>query len=514
MIGILEKNTAIFYNTFIGGISPVTNTTALLATKLGISVGNISNFTIVGADVKCKIIGSYFIPASAFQGNTAITYYNDAGGLVTELRAYSFYGATAFKWFVFNNVTSVLIDALQNTLLTTIYLPSLTSCANAAFRSINLFKQKIFIPNCATLGSNVNVNEDVFFGVALNSKIYAKPSLATINLGGVEADLAFATTNLSTVKYVSSTAIPNAITDLAAGTIYDTAIQLNFTAPTGSTNAIEHYEVYVNGVYYSDIKRGGWVSKLTINTAYSFTVYARDIYYNQSLVSNSVSASTTNTSVVSLNEKTIAAYHLLTDSLDSKGTNDAYNGSSLTFSSGAVFTSVANSYIELNHDNDLSFVNGSTEKAFSISGWAKWTANFHIISKGRNDYNTAEEWVMMTNAGNLYFRLTDKATNGVYLRFSITNPFTTTYKHFAITYDGSKTIAGLKLYINGTLQTVTNASAGTYTGMKKGVLPVVLGSTSGSKSLNFAGALKEVHFFNAELTSGDVTTLQTTNFPF
>ena len=70
------------YNTYIGGVSSSIGTASALATKLGISVGTISNFVVEGADIKCKITGSYSIQGGAFLNNSFyfddITLYNNA----------------------------------------------------------------------------------------------------------------------------------------------------------------------------------------------------------------------------------------------------------------------------------------------------------------------------------------------------------------------------------------------------------------------------------------------------
>lgn len=79
------------YNTFIGGVAATIGTAALLATKLGISAGRISNFQIVGADIRCKISGgTYVMPASTWMDNNSITYFDDKGGLVAGLNDQTF----------------------------------------------------------------------------------------------------------------------------------------------------------------------------------------------------------------------------------------------------------------------------------------------------------------------------------------------------------------------------------------------------------------------------------------
>ena len=71
--------------------------------------------------------------------------------------------------------------------------------------------------------------------------------MQTINSGGVEGDLAlFDSLGTNSVVYVTNFTPPNPVINLSAGTIYNTAVQLNFTPPT-SVNGVDFYEVYLNG---------------------------------------------------------------------------------------------------------------------------------------------------------------------------------------------------------------------------------------------------------------------------
>jgi len=134
----------------------------------------------------------------------------------------------------------------------------------------------------------------VFSGITTGSIIYCNPALATNNAGAPDGDLAYAISQGATVRYVANYTASSPVTTLSSGTIYNTAIQLNFTPPS-STNAIDYYEVYVNGVYNKTILGSGeYVTGLSINTSYNLTIYVRDIFYNLSLVSNVVTQSTSN----------------------------------------------------------------------------------------------------------------------------------------------------------------------------------------------------------------------------
>lgn len=260
-------------NTEIGGVASTISTPALLATKLGIDVSRITNFSIVGSDIKCKITGSYGIPASAFLSNVNISYYEDVGGLVNYIGNESF-KSNSLKW---------------------LFLPAVVSTGTDCFADGSGNQRDfVYIPLCTDLGGTSGDNNCFIYGLQ-TKKIYCHPSLATNNGGAPDGDIAYAISQGATVRYVTNFTAPNPVTTLAAGTIYNTAIQLNFTAPS-STNAIEYYELYKDGVFVKNITvSGGYLTGLTPSTSYNFTLIAVDIFLNKSVVSNSMSVSTTNT---------------------------------------------------------------------------------------------------------------------------------------------------------------------------------------------------------------------------
>jgi hypothetical protein len=287
------------YNTYIGGISASVSSASLLATKLGISVGAISNFTIVGSDIKCKITGSYVMPNDSFVWNVLpSTYYTDSYYLVTAIGDRAFYNTSAFENTIadFRNATSIGDQAFASTKGNAYLLKNAVNILQKAF--YNCFYSNIFyIPNCIDLGGSALYNE-VFQSIKFGAKIYAHPSLATNNSGGVDGDLSYAVTQGAIVRYVTNYTVPSTVTDLSIGTVYSTAIQLNFTPPS-SINAIDYYECCANGVLKNIISAsGGFITGLTASTSYDITVISVDVFYNKSVVSNSVTQSTNATSAM------------------------------------------------------------------------------------------------------------------------------------------------------------------------------------------------------------------------
>ncbi len=291
-----KSASAITYNTEIGGVSATISTPALLATKLGIDVSRISNFTIIGSDIKCKITGSYAIPPGAFQFNTnPCTYFRDTDSLVSDINDSAFYAMdivdTIIRIYEFKNATSVNYSSNQGAFRRSnaefIHLDNCINVSQYAF-SYNPYLKRVYIPRATTLG-NTSENNFVFDNIPSTAIIFCHPSLATNNSGAPDGDLAYAISQGATVRYVTNFTAPNPVTDLS-GTQNVRDMQLNFTPPTGSTNAIDYYEVYVNGIFEKNITASGqFISPLIKNddvSVFDIKLIAVDIFYNKSIESN------------------------------------------------------------------------------------------------------------------------------------------------------------------------------------------------------------------------------------
>jgi len=277
-------------NTFIGGIASVINTPDLLAAKLenhpstGVFLaGNIKNFKIVGNNIECSIKVDYTIKSSSFSAASGVfpntlTHYYDNENYCKRINNYAFWKQTNFKYFKFNGVLSIYEYCFANTFVENIELPSATYINAQAFIDATKAK-RYYLPSVTNLGGSVLYNQVFFNSVYAGMKIYINPSMATVNAGSPDGDL---TDTPTYVSYIQNTTKPNPIANLSIGTVTATTIQLNFTAPTGSANAIDFYEVWINGFYQSKIINGGTVTELTANTLYNIEVKPVDIFYNKS----------------------------------------------------------------------------------------------------------------------------------------------------------------------------------------------------------------------------------------
>lgn len=385
-------------NTFIGGVGGTINTPALLAGKLGVSESQISNFSVIGSDVQCRITGSYGSLGTWFSGdnsnnnNAGITYFLDSNSLVTSLKSFAFYAGQQqmlIKIIKFDNCATIGASCFsgetQLSYIEDIILPNCTSSTgNSHFHTLPFLKI-VYIPRMTNLGTSSGDN-NVFFGIPSGVNIYAHPSLSTNNGGSPDGDLAYAISRGCTVAYVTNFTIPNPVTDLSAGTIYNTLIQLNFTPPS-STNTIDYYECYANGVFKNKIAGSGkYISGLSASTNYEIQIVAVDVFYNKSIVSNVLNISTNTTSAVPTTGL-VSYYKLESNSNDSYGSNNGTD-TSVSYVSGKV--------------NNAGSYNGSTSKTVignpaslqlstgSISCWIKTTSPgtaYRSIFGKTNAYN-------------------------------------------------------------------------------------------------------------------------------
>lgn len=476
----------ITYNTYIGGISSSVSSATLLASKLGISVGAISNFAIVGSDIKCKITGSYEMPLNCWYNNSTITYFKDNDGLVSKLNGASFSTNANLELLEFPNCTAAIGGGGGSWL----------------FYSSPKIKI-IYIPRCSNLGGTAG-NDSLTAGVATGCKFYLPISLQTNNGGSPDGDIAGLG---SDVVYVSNFTAPNAITDLSAGTIYNSAIQLNFIPPS-STNAIDYYELYQNGVFLKNITAAGqYITGLTASTSYTFTVVAVDIFYNKSVVSNSLVVSTNNVEWLLVN--LVGNYHLESNSNDSSGLGNNGTDTSITYSAGkinnaAVFNG-STSKIQIAYNSSLDM---SPNVPFSVSMWIKWSSvtdtEMICCSNG-----SSRVWEFEKTGGTLRFRINNGTSTSI--RMEKTYSFTPTagaYYMVTATYSGNASPSGMSLYLNGSSVGTGASIGGTYSAMGSNTNPLVIGTFPGYSPFTLNGQIDELCIWkNRVLTQTDIDLL-------
>jgi hypothetical protein len=478
-------------NTFIGGVASTITTSGALATKLGIASNRITNFKIVGSDVECSISGSYVL--QGFYQDTNITSYIDSDGLVTDLAENVFRETTKIKELNFKGIVTLnggYVD--RNSQIQLVYLKNCTSILGQFYNDTYPSKKVFYIPAVTTLGATSGYNSVFYNGLtSAGCTIYAHPSLQTSNGGAPDGDLAFAISNGATVRYVTNFTAPSPITNLSAGFVYGTAVQLNFTAPS-STNSIDYYEVWQNGVNTGKriTASGEYVLGLTLNTAYTFQLIPVDIFYNKS-TSNTVSATTVTSSVPTTG--LVSYYKLDSNSNDNWGSNNGTD-TSVSYVAGKI--------------GDAASFNGTTSKitanfagaistAASISFWVKLvnhtpsdsfkTGILNITNEPSNSHYPFSD-------GNIYcgFFTNSRKTIGAGIVSDRT-------QWHMVTVTANSISNVWKFYQNGTL--VTTSTVGSFTMLSSGTL----GKSLTTYFLN--GLLDEVAIYNTALTQTEIDLL-------
>ena len=210
----------------------------------------------------------------------------------------------------------------------------------------------------------------------------------------------------------------------------------------------------------------------------------------------------------------VASYNFDSDFTDYTGNNNlTATGSATAGVTGGKVSDCAeldgsSSYDVSGNSNDFSFTNGINDLPFSVSTWVNANStpgNYGVIFSKRNSSNFEYQFVYIYNGGNPILRFTlfsNNSTSNVGFNFNYTLAIST-WNHLAITYDGSGSISGANLYVNGYLQTTTPIS-GTYTGMANTTSDFNIGRFANSIN-DFDGKFDELHVWkNRELSAGEV----------
>lgn len=493
---MLFGNSLLPANTFIGGIGATINTPALLATKLGIDSHRVSNFTLIGMDISCAISGSYTIPINCFQNtnltDSSPTYYRDEAGLVTSIGDFAFYNSLKTVVYFFPNATSIGIQQF--------YHSSFTGLSPIV---------SLYIPRCVALGVTVNTDESMFSANYRSTKLYISDYLRTVNAGSPDQDLVIGAGIGVDISYVTNFTAPSPVTDLSVGTIYNTAIQLNFTVPS-SVNAIDYYEVYANGIFTNNIKGSGeYAMILTPSTSYNIIIIAVDVFYNKSVVSNTLSQSTNTTSAKADAIPSLVSYYKLnSNSNDGYGSNNGVD-TSISYVSGKIGNAGSfngtSSKIEIPYNSSLDMVGNPS---FSINLWVKFTSikSCEIICASNG---TSRIWEIYYETGMFVFRINNGTTTSIRMeRYFTITPSTGTWYMLTFTYDGSAIVSGMKMYLNNSEVGSTRTIGGTYSAIGSNTNPIVIGTFPGYTPYTFNGLIDEVAIYKThKLTPTEITLL-------
>jgi len=169
------------------------------------------------------------------------------------------------------------------------------------------------------------------------------------------------------------------------------------------------------------------------------------------------------------------------------------------------------SYIDCGDSDSFSFGDGTNDSPFSISVWVNMdvATRFRIINK--YNINNPKEWLFAVGGDNtLRLNLYDNSNQNYIGKKSAST--LTSYEgqwiHLACSYDGSSSVDGVKLYLNGSRLGETDNSSGGYVAMENSTQPVLIGH-QGNDYAN--GKIDEVAVFSRELTPAQIKLIYDAN---
>lgn len=172
------------------------------------------------------------------------------------------------------------------------------------------------------------------------------------------------------------------------------------------------------------------------------------------------------------------------------------------------------SYVSMPSTSDLEFNNAGTDVAFTICGWVKPSSvdRFRIAFMGT--LSSGVSYLVGTTSTNKWsIIIYDANTSNKIQRNSVADAQINTWQHVSFSYDGSGSVSGLKIYVDGVEQSYTDGSAGTFVAME------LHGVTQIGRSENDAryaqGLIDELCFFKGVAFSGsEVTEAYNSGTPF
>lgn len=147
---------------------------------------------------------------------------------------------------------------------------------------------------------------------------------------------------------------------------------------------------------------------------------------------------------------------------------------------------------------------------FSLCAWIRTTSStsMEIICKYRYNTSNKRGYDLYMEAGKIGFILSDRYGSGPRAKeIQTTNTFNDGNWHRVIaTYQGSSSgIAGMKIYVDNTLQTTNTIYNGSTSNIVDAAANLVIGSTSDNHTIyQFDGDIDDVIVFDKELNTGEI----------
>ena len=181
---------------------------------------------------------------------------------------------------------------------------------------------------------------------------------------------------------------------------------------------------------------------------------------------------------------------------------------------GAEFAGNNNSYIEFPDTDELSFTNGAgSDDSFSVSLWVK-PASYNtgiLFRKGESLPSSSVEYSVgfstNTQSGEqelsvVFSNSTNPAQSIMGNIYSTSILPTNKYSHLFITYNGSESSNGVKVYVDRVLQTPLQTADYSYLGMQNSTSDLIVGK-------GYEGIIRDFIIYDTVIPSADIQ-----NYPF
>jgi hypothetical protein len=195
------------------------------------------------------------------------------------------------------------------------------------------------------------------------------------------------------------------------------------------------------------------------------------------------------------------------------GTNTGINYSTGNVGLGANFLNNTISRIEIPDTNFLSFTDGLNDIPLTIVASVRQTdSGVNFIFTKFNNVNgvNVKEYAFFIVNNKVRFLCASGNTN--FLRAEGNTSLSLNMWHnLVVTYDGSKLFSGIKIYVNGVEQTLTNLNIGTYTGMTNTIVTPTIGNVVNPNAGEaMSGMIDELYIYkNRVLSATEVSEVYT-----
>lgn len=171
----------------------------------------------------------------------------------------------------------------------------------------------------------------------------------------------------------------------------------------------------------------------------------------------------------------------------------------------------SNQYVDSGNNAVYAF---AKTDSFTLDAWIKTNqSGAHDAISGKyfdNGAGTTLGYFMSSLNGNLLLQLQSSATDYIYKYGSI-NIADNKWHHVLVTYDGSSSFSGIKLYVDSVQDTsVTTGASGSLSSLSNSS-GFIVGKRDSITPLYFTGSIDQVHIYNRILTPSEITQLYNQN---